>query len=195
MPTNFEVQHLSHSYLTDAVHLALKAKVANTPSAPHLRTSYIAKLVIDAYMACECALKSMIASANHGDKGSDVYASILKCGHDLHRLVKKAQPKNINERERAFLKDASKRGVNLRYSLDLFSLTTCDLIPSDEIAFKIDQEYLKKFLSVAGSLANGADVRHKSVFKNGATPLMSQKQLKEFVAKLRAVSKRHGRKC
>jgi len=77
----------------------------------------------------------------------------------------------------------------------LFSLTVCDLDPTDKTKFKVDQPYLKSFLAIADSLAKEAEGRHKSIFNNGATPLMSQKQLKEFIAKLRAITKKQKAKC
>ena len=117
---NLEVQHLSHTFLTDAAHLIEKARHANTSMAPNKRTSYIAKLVIDVYLACECALKSMIASANIDKPGAEVYARILNLGHNLKRLMKHADPKSIDADARNFLKQASKRGIHLRYSLELF---------------------------------------------------------------------------
>lgn len=191
---NAEVQHLSQSFRTDAVHLIEKVRHANTPSAPHRRTSYIAKLVVDAYLACECALKSMIASANNGKTGTEVYALILKLGHDLKRLMKQANPKSIDDDARKFLKQASKRGVHLRYSLDLFSLTISDLIPNDDMRFRINQDYLVRFLTIADLLAQEANTRHKDVFGSGSTRVMSQKQLKEYVKKLRAASKGQKKK-
>jgi hypothetical protein len=193
---NVLVQHLSHSFRTDAAHLIEKARHANTPKAPHLRTSYIGKLVVDAYMACECALKSMIASANEDKTGTEVYALIIKRGHDLNRLMKDVNPKSISDDDRKFIKKASKLGVKLRYSLDLFSVVTCDLIAEDDdVDFQIDQAYLKKFLSIADSLSKEANAQHKSVFGNGATPIMSQAKAKEYIKALRAICRKQRKKC
>ena len=195
---NLEVQHLSHTFLTDAAHLIEKARHANTSMAPNKRTSYIAKLVIDVYLACECALKSMIASANIDKPGSEVYARILNHGHNLKRLMKDADPKSIDADARNFLKQASKRGIHLRYSLELFSVTTCELLQDDTVGFRIDQDYLKKFSEIGVSLAKEAKERHQRVCGSGTTSRMTPEQLKEYVNNLREVSKKSrksGRCC
>ena len=179
-----EVQHLSHSFRTDAAHLIIKARCASkAKEAPQRRTSYIAKLVVDAYMACECALKSMITSSIQGKSGVQVYREIWKCGHDLRRLMKQAGPKSITEDDRRFLKQASKRGVSLRYNLDLFSLTTCEL----------DQKYFGRFLRIAVLLTQEADIRHLDAFRS-VSKLMPAKDLKSYVKRLRGVSRRQEMK-
>ena len=193
MKANAETHHLSHSFRTDAAHLIEKVRHANSPKAPHLRTSYIAKLVVDAYMACECALKSMIASANADKTGTEVYGIILKRGHNLKRLIAKALPQSIDEDACKFLKVASKHGVSLRYSLDLFSLTTSDSIQGSR--FQIDQNYLREFLKVAKSLTQEAEARHRSIFGNGGAPVLTNEQLKEYVREFQVVSKKQITKC
>ena len=192
---NAEVQHLSHSFRLDAAFFIQKVEHANTPSAPFLRTPYIAKLVVDLYMACECSLKSQISSASTSKTGSEVFATILQFGHNLKRLLKAANPTNINADDKAFLRNAAKMGVTLRYSLDLFSLSASDLLPEEAITFRLDQDYLQRFMSIAKSLTNEANAKHKEAFGDGSSPLMSQKQVKEYVKKLRAVSKKAGKKC
>ena len=179
-----EVQHLSHSFRTDAAHLIIKARCANNPKeSPSLRTSYIAKLVVDAYMACECALKSMIAATSHDKSGAEVYATIRKCGHKLPLLMELANPKSLNKNYKKFLEEASELGVSLRYSLDLFSLATCELIPNDKEGFKnneqfekIDQTCLKTFLVIAKLLADEADERHSATFGTEKSALRGQPQ-------------------
>jgi hypothetical protein len=189
-----EVQHLSHSFRTDAAHLIIKARCASkAKEAPQRRTSYIAKLVVDAYMACECALKSMITSSIQGKSGVQVYREIWKCGHDLRRLMKQAGPKSITEDDRRFLKQASKRGVSLRYNLDLFSLTTCELLPDDQVTFQVDQKYFGRFLRIAVLLTQEADIRHLDAFRS-VSKLMPAKDLKSYVKRLRGVSRRQEMK-
>jgi putative addiction module CopG family antidote len=64
---NSKVRHLSQCYRMDAHDLIEKVRRANKPIV--LTESYIGKLAIDAYMACECALKSIIASSNLDREG------------------------------------------------------------------------------------------------------------------------------
>jgi hypothetical protein len=184
---NTEVQHLSHSFRTDAAHLITKAHCANDHAkAPNKRTSYIAKLIIDAYMACECALKSMIASSNANKTGVEVYRMIRHCGHDFRHLIKEAKPKKTSRADLDFLKQASKRGVNLRYSLDLFSLSNCDFIPNDSVGFHPDQPYLLEFLRIAEVLRSEADEHH---FALGTTvTLKSSRELLKYVQRLRKIT-------
>jgi len=185
-----QIQHLSHSFRTDAAHLIFKTRCASNPKAkgaPYPRTSYIAKLVVDAYMACECALKSMIASSNKTKSGADVYTIIRQCGHDLRCLMKQAKPLSISKDDRNFLKQASKRGVSFRYSFDLFSLTTCDFLPSDEVSFRLDPNYLAEFLRIADLLAKEANERH--VRDLGTQIFFSSRQkLKSYVKSLRDIT-------
>ena len=182
---------MSLSYWTDAVHLLVKVRLANRPDAPHLRTSYIAKLVVDVYMACECALKSMIASGTRDKAGPDVYRVILRCGHDLRRLKKEAHPQGISDEDAEFLKLSSEMGVSLRYSLDLFSLTACELIPNDSQSLRIDQSFLSRFIDIAKLLEKEAEARHKEAFGDGVTSPMVPNQLKAYVECLRELSKKN----
>ena len=76
--------------------------------------------------------------------------------------------------------------MQLRYSLDLFGISNCDLIPDDDVIFRIDQPYLASFLAIAKLLVDEANIRHKKVFGNGKKAL-SQAELKEYVRKLRAI--------
>jgi hypothetical protein len=195
---NTEVEHLSNSFRTDADHLLIKVHCANNPNkSPNLRTSYIAKLVVDVYMSCECALKSMIASSSHDKSGVEVYAAILKYRHNLWCLVKHANPKKLNKDDKKILQQVSKLGVSLRYSLDLFSLTTCEFLPNDKVNFKIDQAYLKNFLAVAKLLTDEANERHKKKFDTGRTNHWNKDthvNVEKFVEKLRAVSKKQSKK-
>ncbi len=192
---NAEVEHLSHSFRTDAAHLLIKARCANNSiGAPTSRNSYIAKLVVDAYMSCECAMKSMMASSSRDKSGSEVYTAIINCGHDLWRLIKQANPKSLNMDDRKMLKKATKIGVNLRYSLNIFSVTTCEFLPNDDVALKINQAYLVKFLAIAESLKDEANARHTKVFDTGKFFLL-KKEVGKFVGKLREVTKKKNQKC
>jgi hypothetical protein len=186
---NTEIQHLSHSFRTDAAHLITKAHCANDPAkAPNKRTSYIAKLIIDAYMACECALKSMIASSNANKTAVEVYQIIRNCGHDFRHLIKEAKPKKTSRADLKFLIQASRRGVNLRYSLDLFSLSICDLLPNDSVCFHPDQPYLSEFLRIAEVLSSEANEHHVAL---GTTATFkSSRELLKYVQRLRKITVR-----
>jgi hypothetical protein len=136
----------------------------------------------------------MIASSSRNKSGVEVYAIILDCSHDLPRLIEQAQPKSLNDEDREFLTRASKYGVNLRYSFDLFSIVTCDWLPEDNVDLVMGQEHLKNFLKIAKSLATEADERHKKIYDSQKTFLLMN-EVKNFVDELRVVSKKQRNMC
>lgn len=186
---NDELQHLSRSFKTDAVHLLEKAKAAFNHSNLRKRTSFQAKLVVDAYMSIECSLKSLLCSKDADQEATVVYANIRKLGHDLTKLHKCVGVVPITREDEAILRAATKRGVHLRYSLDLFNLTTCDALTKDSVAFTIDEAYVQRFFAIADRLSKHAQTVHTSAFPS-SEELITSKQIESYVRKLRKLEPR-----
>lgn len=191
---NNELKHISHSFRTDSYHLLEKVRICLAHSSLCERTSFQAKLAVDVYMAAECALKSLICSARHRESAAEVLGSIFACGHDLKCLLKKTSCQCLSDDEKNDLRALSKKGVSLRYNLDLFALTTSEIVERDDVKFQINRNYLDRLILIVDKLCSEAQKRHMETFPD-SNVLMSRKQLEEQVALFRALSrKRHSKR-
>ena len=135
-------------------------------------------------MSVECSLKSLMCSKDNQQEAEVVYAQLRKLGHDLTKLLKRAGTVQITQSDKDFLRAATKRGVHLRYSLDLFNLSTCEIINKDSVTFTIDEEYVNRFFRIADGLSKQAQTAHRTSF---ASPpkLMTETQMESYVRRLR----------
>ena len=181
-----EIKHLSRSFKTDAEFFIEKARVAFANSILKNRTSFQSKLVIDAYMSAECALKSLICSTHPDQRAEDAYTLILKCGHNLAKLLKHAGNVPLSDEDKSFLRVATKRGVRLRYSLDLFNLTTSEIIPNDQVSFKIDAAYVKRFFGIAEQLFEHSHQTYLGAISS-EPKIMTLAEIEALVGRLRKI--------
>lgn len=188
MSLNSQIQDISHAFRTDAAHQLIKARSAFEHAEVRMRTGFQAKIVVDLFMAAECALKSMMCSKGTYDSSESALRDILKYGHDLKRLMVKANPSCLEEKEKTFLKELNKKGVSLRYDLDLTAIVTSELMDCDSVDFKIDQQYVDSLMTIVGKLNDEAQKRHKNHFKSQGR-VMTKKQVKDEVEQLRKLLK------
>ena len=178
-----ELRFISHAYRTDAAHLLNKAQTAYEYSPIRTRQSFQAKIVVDLYMSIECALKSLMCSKDTTRNAEETLRDIFKHGHDLKRLLKKTRPKSVNDEDTNVLRQLNKKGVSLRYNLDLYSLVTNELLTSDNVQYQITPNLLNDLIRIAGHLSTEANNLHKEVFSDtqfGMTSDNMEHEIKEF---------------
>ncbi|MEI6514244.1 MAG: HEPN domain-containing protein [bacterium] len=183
---NLELQHVSHAFRTDSGHLVEKARAAYKHGRVRMRTGFQAKIVVDLFMAIECALKSMMCTNAPSQDVETVLSAIFKYGHDLKRLLKAGKPKSLQSEEIELLNELNNKGVSLRYDLDLYSIVSSDLLCSDDVIFKIDPEYVERLMELAKRVSDEAQSAHKNAFSEPSR-LLSRKQLEHEVRYLRSL--------
>jgi hypothetical protein len=186
---SIELQHISHSFQTDSDHLLNIAKVAFKYGSVKLRTGYQAKIVVDLYMSIECALKSLLCTRKPSQNAEEALRSIFRYRHDLKRLIKVVDPTSLSQSDCDFLKELNKKGVSLRYELDLFSLVSCELLSDDYEAFQIDTLYVEKLMGIADHVCSEAQTDYRSTFTSKPR-LLTRKQMEREVHSLRDLLKR-----
>ncbi|MEI6514289.1 MAG: hypothetical protein WCO51_13605 [bacterium] len=190
---NTELQHVSHAFRTDAGHLLNKATTAFEHSTVKMRTGFQAKIVVDLYMSIECSLKSLMCSTGSAASAEDALRDIFTHGHNLKRLMKSAGSKFLTPDDSKLLRELNKRGVSLRYDLDLFSLVTNELLCTDTVKFKIDPEYVRNITRIAEGLCREAQDSHKAKFPSDPR-LMLSSQIENEIRELRKLMIRARKK-
>lgn len=188
MSIHSQIQDISHAFRTDAGHQLIKARIAFEHSPVRTRTGFQAKIVVDLFMAAECALKSMMCSGGSYSTAELALRDILKLGHDLKRLMRAANPSSLTEEDKKALRTLNKKGVSLRYDLDLTALVTSELLESDSVDFGINEQYVGSLMELVERLKNEAQQRHKDKFGTQGR-VMTRKQVEAEVKELRQLLK------
>lgn len=188
MSIHSQIQDISHAFRTDAGHQLIKAQSAFEHASVRMRTGFQAKIVVDLFMASECALKSMMCSGGSYISAESALRDILKFGHDLKRLMRAANPSGLTEEDKDALRVLNKKGVSLRYDLDLTALVTNELLEFDTVDFGIDEEYVKRLMSIVHKLNDEAQERHRTKFGTQGR-VMTKKQVEGEVKALRRLLK------
>jgi hypothetical protein len=188
MSIHSQIQDISHAFRTDAGHQLIKAKTAFEHASVRTRTGFQAKIVVDLFMAAECALKSMMCSGGNYTSAEAALRDILKIGHDLKRLMRTATPSSVTEDDKKALRTLNKKGVSLRYDLDLTSLVTSELLESDSVDFGINEQYVRSLIQIVEKLSEEAQQRHRSKFGTQGR-MMTKKQVESEVKELRHLLK------
>lgn len=188
MSIQSQTQDISHAFCTGAGHQLIKAKSAFDHASVRMRTGFQAKIVVDLFMAAECALKSMICSGYNYSTAELALRDIFRFGHDLKRLMRAANPSSLTDDDKRFLQKLNKKGVSLRYDLDLIALLTSDLIESDSVNFEINEKYVSKLIEIVDKLNDEAQVRHKTQFGTQGR-VMTKELLKDEIEQLRKLLK------
>jgi hypothetical protein len=198
MSIHSQIQDISHAFRTDAQHQLIKANTAFEHASVRTRTSFQAKIVVDLFMAAECALKSMMCSGGTYTSAESALRDILKIGHDLKRLMREANPSCLTEDDKGTLRTLNKKGVSLRYDLDLTSLVTSELLESDSVNFGINEQYVTSLSKLVEKLSNEAQERHWDRFGThgrGMTKKQVEDEVKELRQLLKAVRKKKPKKA
>lgn len=188
MSIHSQIQDISHAFRTDAGHQLIKARTAFEHAPVRARTGFQAKIVVDLFMAAECALKSMMCSGGTYSSAESALRDILTLGHDLKQLMRGASPDSLADDDKKILLALNRKGVSLRYDLDLTSLVTSELLESDSVEFGIDEQYVTSLMELVQKLNDEAQQRHRDKFSTTG-PVMTKKQVKDEVEALRQLLK------
>jgi hypothetical protein len=139
-------------------------------------------------MSAECALKSLVCSRGSHASAESVLREILKIGHDLKKLMKVALPSSLAEDEKQILLKLNKKGVSLRYDLDLTILVTSELLQSDSVDFKIDADYVNSLIGIVEKLSTEAQESHKRRFTT-EPKVMKRSEADQEIIELRKLLK------
>jgi hypothetical protein len=198
MSIHSQIQDISHAFRTDAGHQLIKARTAFEHAPVRARTGFQAKIVVDLFMAAECALKSMMCSGGTYSSAESALRDILKIGHDLKRLMRAANPSSLTEDDKKALCTLNKKGVSLRYDLDLTSLVTSELLESDSVDFGINEQYVSSLIELVEKMSNEAQQRHRDKYGTQGRVLTKKQvenEVKELRQLLKAVRKKKPKKA